>query len=134
MAAPAWYNRIDQGLYNFAQQHVRQYLMARSSIGSVAAVVLAGGFGTRIRHLLPGIPKPMAPVAGRPFIEHVVRYLAKGGVREIVLSTGYLAEVVASHFASQPVTDARVCCVPETEPLGTAGGFVHAATQSGLRP
>lgn len=88
-------------------------------------VILAGGFGTRVSHLLPGIPKPMAPVAGRPFIEWVVRFFARHGAREFVLSTGYLADVIADHFARQPVPDVRVTCTPETTPLGTAGGFLN---------
>jgi D-glycero-alpha-D-manno-heptose 1-phosphate guanylyltransferase len=88
-------------------------------------VILAGGFGTRVRHLLPDVPKPMAPVCGRPFIEWVVRYFAgKGGI-DFILSTGYLAGVVAGHFARQPVPRVRVACRPETTPLGTAGGFLN---------
>jgi D-glycero-alpha-D-manno-heptose 1-phosphate guanylyltransferase len=99
-----------------------------------AAVVLAGGFGTRIRHLLPDVPKPMAPVAGRPFVEHVVRYLVRGGVTQVVLSTGYLASVVEAHFAAEPVPRAAVRCVAEDEPLGTAGGFLHAVRHAGFAP
>jgi len=52
------------------------------------AIILAGGFGTRIKHLLGDLPKPMAPVNGRPFLEWVVRWLAAQGVRRVVLSTG----------------------------------------------
>lgn len=96
------------------------------------AVILAGGFGTRIRHLLDDVPKPMAPVAGRPFLEWVVRYFSTQRVRRFVLSTGYRAEVIAQHFASQPVPGIEVVCVPETEPLGTAGGFLHAVAGSGF--
>lgn len=108
--------------------------MPANACEDLAAVVLAGGFGTRVRHVLPGIPKPMAPVAGRPFLEWVVRFLARQGVCQVVLSTGYLAEVIARHFDPGPVAGVRVMCVPETEPLGTAGGFLHAARHSGLRP
>jgi len=100
----------------------------------ITAVVLAGGFGTRIRHLLHDVPKPMAPVAGRPFLEWVVRYLAGQGIRRVVLSTGHLAEVVERHFAAQPVSGVHVTCVPEKQPLGTAGGFFHAAECSGEQP
>jgi D-glycero-alpha-D-manno-heptose 1-phosphate guanylyltransferase len=89
--------------------------------------VLAGGFGRRIQHLLPDLPKPMAPVAGRPFLEWVVRYLAAQKIRRVILSTGHLAEtVVPKHFQSQPVPGVDVWCVPETKPLGTAGGFLNA--------
>lgn len=88
-------------------------------------IILAGGFGTRIRHLLPGRPKPMAPVAGRPFVEWVIRFFVRHGAQQFVLSTGYLAETIAEHFRTQPVPGADVSCRPETEPLGTAGGFLN---------
>jgi NDP-sugar pyrophosphorylase family protein len=96
----------------------------------VTAVILAGGFGTRIKHLLADLPKPMAPVCGKPFLEWVIRYLAKQGIRRSVLSTGYLAETVERHFAGAPVKNVSVKCVPESKPLGTAGGFLHAARQA----
>jgi len=92
----------------------------------IPAVVLAGGFGKRIRHLLPDLPKPMAPVNGRPFLEWVVRYLAAQKISRVILSTGHLAETIEKHFQSQPVKNVRVSCVPETKPLGTAGGFLNA--------
>lgn len=90
------------------------------------AVVLAGGLGTRVHHLLPNLPKPMASVAGKPFLEWVVRYLARQNIRRVILSTGYLAETVERHFATQPVKTVVVRCVRETKPLGTAGGFLKA--------
>jgi D-glycero-alpha-D-manno-heptose 1-phosphate guanylyltransferase len=100
----------------------------------VVAVVLAGGFGTRVAHLLPGMPKPMVPVEGKPFVEWVVRYLARQGVRRCVLSTGHLAQVVESHFQTQPVAGVATQCAAETRALGTAGGFLNAVRLSGERP
>ena len=102
------------------------------SIDQTTAVVLAGGFGTRIKHLLGDLPKPMAPVDGRPFLEWVVRWLAAQNVRRVVLSTGYMTEVIEKHFAQQPVAGVQVSCVPETTPLGTAGGFLNAVHQGGF--
>jgi D-glycero-alpha-D-manno-heptose 1-phosphate guanylyltransferase len=96
------------------------------SQNQIIAVVLAGGFGRRIQHLLPDLPKPMAPVNGKPFLEWVVRFLAAQKIRRVILSTGHLAEVVAKHFQSQPVKNVHVNCVSETKPLGTAGGFLNA--------
>ena len=103
---------------------------------TTTAVVLAGGFGKRIQHLLPDLPKPMAPVNGRPFLEWVVRYLAAQKIRRVILSTGHRAEIVAKHFRSQPVKNVHVSCVPETQPLGTAGGFLNAirGAADGSRP
>ena len=101
-----------------------------ASSEQITAVILAGGFGTRIKHLLGDLPKPMAPVNGKPFLEWVVRWLAAQNIRRVVLSTGYLSEVIEKHFASQPVAGVTVSCVPETTPLGTAGGFLNAVHQS----
>lgn len=92
---------------------------------AVRAVILAGGFGTRIRHVLPDRPKPMALVAGRPFVEWILRYLHEGGVKDFVLSSGYRAEVIADYFAAHPLAGTRIVCVPEGMPLGTAGGFIN---------
>jgi len=76
----------------------------------------------------------MAPVEGKPFLEWLVRYLAKQGLKHVVISTGYRAEVVSAHFNSQPVPDVETSCVAETAPLGTAGGMLRAVRQSGLKP
>jgi D-glycero-alpha-D-manno-heptose 1-phosphate guanylyltransferase len=101
------------------------------ALDNITAVVLAGGFGTRIRHVLPDLPKPMAPVAGRPFIEWVIRFIARQGIRRAVISTGYLGEKIENHFAAEPIPDMAISCVRETTPLGTGGGFLNAAAQSG---
>ena len=87
-----------------------------------------------MQHLLPNLPKPMAPVARRPFLEWVVRFLARQGIRRVVLSTGHLAETIESHFKSQIEHGVKVRCVPETTPLGTAGGFLNAVRASGETP
>lgn len=105
-----------------------------SNLNDVIAVVLAGGYGTRIKHLLNGVPKPMASVAGKPFLEWVVRYLKTQGITKVILSTGYLAEVVEQHFNQQPVDGVQTICCRETEPLGTAGGFLNAINQTGESP
>lgn len=91
-------------------------------------VLLAGGFGTRVAHLLPGVPKPMAPVNGRPFVEWVIRFFVRCGAREFVLSTGHLSAVIEAHFAAVRIANSSIVCRPETVPLGTAGGFLNAAT------
>ena len=103
-------------------------------LSQAVAVVLAGGFGTRVAHLLPGIPKPMARVAGKPFVEWVVRYLGRQGIAKVLLSTGHLADVAEQHFRPQPVPGVITRCFAETRPLGTAGGFLNAAMLSGESP
>jgi D-glycero-alpha-D-manno-heptose 1-phosphate guanylyltransferase len=97
----------------------------------IVAVILAGGLGTRIQHLLPNLPKPMAPVRGRPCLEWLVRYLAGQGIRRILISTGHLSEVIERHFATSPVPGVKVRCIPEPRPLGTGGGFLNAVHASG---
>ena len=92
----------------------------------VSTVLLAGGFGTRVAHLLPDIPKPMAPVAGRPFVDWVVRYFAGCGLRHFILSTGYRADVIEDYFFNNPIDRVNIVCRKETAPLGTAGGFLNA--------
>jgi D-glycero-alpha-D-manno-heptose 1-phosphate guanylyltransferase len=100
----------------------------------ITAVVLAGGFGKRIQHLLSDVPKPMAPVNGRPFLEWVVRYLAAQHVRRVILSTGHLAQTIEDHFQAHPVKNSHVSCVRETTPLGTAGGFLNAIRGNKANP
>lgn len=76
----------------------------------------------------------MAPVCGRPFVDWVIRFYAQFGLRDFVLSTGYLAEVPAVYFAPQPVPGVNVACVPERIPLGTAGGFLNCVPGQGAKP
>jgi D-glycero-alpha-D-manno-heptose 1-phosphate guanylyltransferase len=89
------------------------------------AIVLAGGFGTRLRELVPAVPKPMAPVAGRPFLEIVLRGLAGKGFHRAILSVGYLAEQISGHFG-ESFAGMNLVYEVEDVPLGT-GGAVRAA-------
>lgn len=108
--------------------------MQPSTLANTVAVILAGGLGTRIRHLHPDVPKPMIPVAGRPFLEWVLHFLRRQGIGTAVISSGHLAEVVERHFAAHPVPGLTVQCVAEPTPLGTGGGLLHAVATSGLKP
>ncbi len=91
-----------------------------------SAIILAGGRGTRISHLRPGLPKPMIPVGGRPFLEWVIRHFASQGVRQFVVSLGHLAEVAESYFGERPADELSIKTVREPEPLGTGGGMLFA--------
>lgn len=104
------------------------------SKNTVQAIVLAGGYGTRIKHLLPDIPKPMAPVMGRPFLEWVVQYLQGQDISQAILSTGHLGSVIETHFQHNPVAGIIVSCCHETSALGTAGGFLNAVRSRGNSP
>ncbi len=100
----------------------------------VHCVILAGGLGTRLRGVLVDRPKPMAEVAGLPFVEWVVRWLAAAGVRSATLSTGHLGEVIERHFAKGTTAGVAVDCMREGRAMGTAGGFLNAAHGSGRSP
>jgi D-glycero-alpha-D-manno-heptose 1-phosphate guanylyltransferase len=86
------------------------------------AIVLAGGFGTRLRAVVSDVPKPMAPVRGRPFLAYVLDYLAREGVRSVVLSIGYKEETIRAAFGSS-YASLKIEYAVETEPLGTGGGI-----------
>lgn len=90
------------------------------------AIVLAGGRGTRLAKVLTTTPKPLATVAGRPFLEWQLRYLRGQGITEVVVSIGYLAEKVEAFVEGLSLGGLRVSCVKEVTPLGTAGGFINA--------
>lgn len=92
------------------------------------AIVLAGGFGTRLRQVVPDLPKPMAPVAGRPFLEILLSDLARKGVRRVVLSLGFMAEKIQSHFGGH-FAGMDIVHVVEAVPLGTGGGVRLAMEQ-----
>lgn len=91
--------------------------------------MLAGGQGTRLRALVPDLPKPMAPVAGRPFLERLLQQLGQGGVTRVILSVGYMAERIVSHFGST-FHGMTIDYVREATPLGT-GGATRLAMQAG---
>lgn len=98
------------------------------------AVVLAGGFGTRLSRVLKDVPKPMAIAAGKPFLEWIVRFLVTSGLRRVVLSTGHLAHVVQNHFRDHPIPNLEICCVLEDRPLGTGGAFLHSVAHCRWNP
>ncbi len=97
------------------------------------AIILAGGFGTRLQGRVPNLPKPMAPIAGRPFLEYVLERLTSGGVRDIILSTGYRASDISSYFGAT-FHESTLRYVIETEPLGTGGAITYALRNEGAAP
>ena len=83
---------------------------------------MVGGQGTRLRPLTLTTPKPLLPVAGRPFIEHQLDRLRAAGIGHVVLATSYRPDVFASYSGTES-NGLDVECVTETEPLGTGGGI-----------
>jgi len=88
--------------------------------------ILAGGFGTRLGALTQGLPKPMIPINGRPYLERVVDSFARRGLRDIVLLTGYRAEVIEQYFGNGEAFGVNITYSRETEPLGTGGAIREA--------
>jgi len=93
------------------------------------AIVLAGGRGTRLGALTVQVPKPMVPVAGRPFLAFILDHLIGQGVNRIILSVGYLHEVIESHFGAS-YQGAALAYVVEEQALGTGGGTRLALEQA----
>lgn len=87
------------------------------------ALVLAGGVGTRLRPVLAGLNKPMAPVAGRPFLEYLLLQLKQHVIDEVTLCVGYKADLIQSYFGRGDRWDMQVSYSYETDFRGTAGAL-----------
>ena len=92
------------------------------------AIILAGGFGTRLQHVVADVPKPMAPVAGRPFLEYVLDDLKSKGVSRAVLAVGYRQEVIREHFGAA-YRGMEIIYSSEDTPLFTGGAIKQALEQ-----
>jgi mannose-1-phosphate guanylyltransferase len=96
------------------------------------AVVLVGGFGTRLRPLTQSVPKPMLPIGHRPMIARLVDRLARGGVTEVVLALGFRPEPFIEAFPDGRCGDVELTYAVEPEPLDTAGAIRFAADAAGI--
>ncbi|MGC8669387.1 MAG: sugar phosphate nucleotidyltransferase [Chthonomonadales bacterium] len=90
-------------------------------------VIIAGGFGTRMRPLTHHRPKHLLPVANRPFLEYQVDLLRRHGITEIIFATNYMAEQIEAHFGDGSRFGVHLLYALENEPLGTAGAIRNAA-------
>jgi mannose-1-phosphate guanylyltransferase len=93
----------------------------------VDAVVLVGGQGTRLRPLTLSAPKPMLPIAGLPFLTHLLSRIADVGIEHVVLGTNYKANVFESEFGDGSKLGLQIDYVFEEEPLGTGGAIANVA-------
>jgi mannose-1-phosphate guanylyltransferase len=96
----------------------------------VKAVILVGGFGTRLRPLTLGMPKQMLPIGGVTMLERVVEHLGSVGVTEAVLSLGYQPEVFLQEFPDGECAGVRLRYAVEPEPLDTGGAIAFAAREA----
>jgi D-glycero-alpha-D-manno-heptose 1-phosphate guanylyltransferase len=91
-------------------------------------VILAGGFGTRLKSVVPDLPKPMARVCGRPFLEIVMDRLAANGTTHAVLALGFKADIIQQHFGAR-YAGIELSYSVESVPLGTGGATRLALEQ-----
>jgi len=111
-------------------KHWRESAMKQSSPNSnVPAVIMAGGFGTRLKYLTQLIPKPMIPVAGRPVLDHVLDQLERHGILQGVLSLLYLPEVIQEYLGSGRPGAIQLSHSIAPCDLGNAGGVLLSTRQ-----
>lgn len=89
------------------------------------AIVLAGGLGTRLQSRVADLPKSLAPVAGRPFLEFLLDWLDEARCQRVVLATGHLSGMIESHFGTK-YRGLALSYSRERTPLGTGGAVVQA--------
>ncbi len=90
------------------------------------AVILAGGLGTRLSNMVRDVPKPMAPIAGKPFLEYLLLYLKNWSIHEIILSIGYKGSAIKSYFREGEQWGIKITYSEEINPLGTGGAIRKA--------
>ena len=90
------------------------------------ALILAGGFGTRLREVVKDVPKPMVLFVGKPFLEHQMRYLKTQGIEEVILAVHYWADKIKSYFRDGRRINMNITYSDEDTPLGTAGALKKA--------
>ncbi|WP_435231897.1 sugar phosphate nucleotidyltransferase [Pseudopelagicola sp. nBUS_20] len=91
-------------------------------------VILAGGLGTRLRPMVSNVPKPMANINSKPFLEWQLEYLIREGATRVILSVGYKGEVIESYFGSA-FKNLKIEYAHEETPLGTGGGLLNAVSK-----
>ncbi|MCK4701226.1 MAG: NTP transferase domain-containing protein, partial [Bacteroidales bacterium] len=92
------------------------------------AIILAGGLGTRLKSVISDIPKPMAPIHGKPFLEYLLSYLVKFKIKKAVLSVGYKYQNIFDYFGNN-YKGMKLSYAIEDMPLGTGGGIRNAMDQ-----
>ncbi|EGT3461027.1 NTP transferase domain-containing protein [Campylobacter coli] len=89
------------------------------------AIILCGGLGTRLKSVIKDIPKPMAPINDKPFLEFIFEYLKKQGIKEVILAVSYKYEVIQEYFKDEFLS-IKIKYSIEKEPLGTGGAIKEA--------
>ena len=95
----------------------------------VQAVILAGGLGTRLRPYTLLLPKPMLPVGPSPILEHILEWLKKNGVKDVIITTGYLGKTIQEYFGDGKDWGVRIQYAASPHPLGIAGQLKTAESK-----
>lgn len=93
------------------------------------AIILAGGFGTRVSRVIKDVPKPMASIKGKPFLQYVLNYIIGQDITRVILSVGYKKEVIQDFFSSK-YNSLLIDYCEESEPLGTGGAIKKALSMA----
>ena len=93
------------------------------SIKPMKAMILAAGFGTRLKPLTQTVPKPMVPVLNRPLLEHTIELLRSCNIQDIAINVHHLPEQVIAHFGDGSRFDVNLQFSREEQIMGTAGGI-----------
>ncbi len=93
---------------------------------SEQALILAGGLGTRLGKLTKVKPKPMMEIDGKPFLEHLIDFLKRFGIKDIVVTSGYLGEIIEDYFGNGEKLGVKISYIQEKELLGTGGAIKNA--------
>lgn len=92
------------------------------------AIILAGGFGTRLKHVVSDVPKPMAPIGNRPFLEYIFEDLEQKGIKHVILAVGYMKEKIKDYFKDK-YKSIEISYSEEDVPLGTGGAIKKALSK-----
>jgi D-glycero-alpha-D-manno-heptose 1-phosphate guanylyltransferase len=95
-------------------------------------VVLAGGKGTRLKEVVSNVPKPLASIRNRPFLEYLLSYWIKNNAHHFILSVGYKYQQIMDHFGST-FNSIPITYVVEDEPLGTGGALLKVLDENNLK-
>ncbi len=105
--------------------------MPTQELEHTPCLILTGGLGTRLRPAVADVPKTMAPVAGKPFLEYLITWISRAGFRPTVLCVGYRSRQIQEHFGDGEKFGVRLIYSIETEPLGTWGAIRQAKQWTG---
>lgn len=101
-------------------------ISTKNKLGNTDVVILCGGKGTRLRKIIKNVPKPMAKIGRRPFLEILIDYLNGFGIKRFILATGYRDNVIRDYFRRHKKKGLQILICPEIKALGTGGALKNA--------